>query len=424
MKKITQSFVERLEAPKEGSRIEWDGQVSGFGIRVTSAGVKSFVLQYVSPLTGKDRRYTIGRWQEWSADAARNEALELRKRIRQDDYDPLEKPTLADGELTVADLAREYLASAEKKKRPSSVRNDKSMNSNIIVPAIGQLSAKTIGQREIEALHNSLKPTPYRANRVLSLLSAMFTQAIKWEVRSENPCKGIQRYAENKREAWLSREQLIELDKALTAYGADSDAAEVIRLLILTGSRLREVMQAKWDQFDLKRGIWTKPSHSTKEKKTEHIPLSPPSLEVLDRLEKRRNGSPFVFPGNDTKKARTSVRRVWVAACKTAGLATPYTIQGKRKELTRYRPVVRLHDLRHSFASNAVNAGKSLAIIGKVLGHCRPETTQRYAHVNDAAMRDVVNDIGSMLHPPVEVAPPPAVAKAESVKPKRKRRAA
>jgi len=249
----------------------------------------------------------------------------------------------------------------------------------------------------------------------------MFNKAIEWKMRSDNPCKGIQRYAENKREAWLSREQLIEPDKALTACGAESDATEAIRLLILTGSRMREVVGAKWEDINLTRAIWIKPSHSTKEKKTEHVPLSAASIEVLRRLEKRRNGSPFLFPGNGTKKARTSIRRVWVRACKTAGLATEYKIQGKRRELTRYRPVVRLHDLRHSYASNLVSSGVSLPIIGALLGHRRPETTQRYAHVADQAMRAATNGFGEMLHPTAE--PKPELVKSQRKHPQRKRAA-
>jgi integrase len=399
---ITQRFVERLEAPKEGNRIEWDEVVAGFGARITSTGVVAFVLQY--SIHGRDRRYTIGRWPEWSADAARNEALDLRRDIAQG-KDPLHEKELSRNERTVSELAKEYLERhAEVHKRASTLRNDRQMLKGLIEPRIGQLSLSAVGRRDIESLHQSLKATPYRANRMLSLLSSMFNKAVDWRWLVASPAKKIRRYHEDRREAWLTAEQLTALDKALDDYGKDS--ADAIRLLILTGSRENEVLGAEWEQFDLERAVWTKPSHHTKEKKIEHVPLSSAALLVLKRMNEKKRDK-FLFPGHGTKKARRSIRRPWVQACRMAGLATPYTIPGKRgKELTRWRPIIRVHDLRHTYASHLVSSGVSLPVVGKLLGHTMPSTTARYAHLADESLRTATNGFAAILYPQPEVKAP------------------
>lgn len=406
MAKLTQKLIEKLTRPETGQRIIYDGEIPGFGVRITSNGVTSFILNYYNKARVK-RRYTIGRWPEWSADAARDEALELRKGIKKDGQDPLSNPIK--GDRTIAELAKEYLnRHALKNKRPSSVRNDRQMLQSIILPRLGHLNAEddldTL-QREIDALHYSLKATKYRANRVLALLSKMFSLAMDWRWRSDNPTKGIVRYPEDRREVWLQKEQLQSLKKALDSY-SHQDSANVLRLLICTGARFGEVINAKWDEFDLQRGRWTKPSHHTKEKKIEHVPLNPSALKILKRMARtraRKNESPYLFPGQDhataeknEKKekqfqARRTVWRTWVQVSRVAGLAEPIEVQGKRKKVIRWKPICRLHDLRHTFASHLVSAGESLPTIGKLLGHCRTETTSRYAHVSDEAATRATN---------------------------------
>lgn len=394
-RKIGQRMIERLNPPKQGSRIEYDKEIPGFGIRVTGAGVKSFVLNY--HVNGRERRITIGRWPEWSADAAREEALDLRKEINTG-KDPLHERELKRAEGTVAELAKDYLERhAIPHKRQSSLRNDRQMLNNIILPRLGKLKVSAVGRRDIESLHHSFKATPYRANRVLSLLSTMFFLAGKWGMRADNPTKGIPRFHEDRRETWLTAEQLEKLEAALNSY-PQQEAANVLRLLILTGSREGEVLGATWDQFDLQRGIWTKPSHHTKQKKIEHVPLSKAALLVLTPMAEQKT-SPYLFPGKakGTAKARVSIRRPWVQVCKAADLAAEVRIPGKRKELIRYKPTIRIHDLRHTYASHLVSRGTSLHIVGKLLGHTQAQTTQRYAHVADEALRSATNDFGKMM---------------------------
>src|SRR5215472_15676951 len=162
-----------MTAPELGNRIEWDAEVSGFGVRITAAGIVSFILDY--RIFGRQRRYTIGRYPELTATAARDEALTLKKRIREG-HDPMEERKELRSEPTLSDLAVEYMASEKaQKKRANSIRNDKRMVETIIRPKIGKLRLRAIGRRDVEGLHTSLKDTPYQANRVLALLSTMFT---------------------------------------------------------------------------------------------------------------------------------------------------------------------------------------------------------------------------------------------------------
>jgi integrase len=383
---ITEKTVKALRPPTSGNRIYYDREVRGFGVRTTANGVVSFVLNY--SLGGRERRYTIASYPEKSATWARDEALRLRGKIR-DGVDPLEQRQQSYAEPTVTDLARDYLERhARPHKRPGSIRNDEMLLANNVLPELGHLRVSRVGRRDIEKLHSGLKATPYHANRALSLLSKMFSLAQEWQWRADTPTKGIPRFHEDRRENWLSVEQLESLTRALADY-ADQTAADAIRLLILTGAREGEVLSATWEQFDLKRGRWTKPSHHTKQKKIEHVPLSRAALDVLTRLAKTRTG-PYLFPGR-FQSARVTLRRPWIQVLKAAGLTTEYRVQGKRRKLIRFRPTVRIHDLRHTYASHLVSSGQSLHIVGKLLGHTQAATTQRYAHVADEALRQATN---------------------------------
>jgi integrase len=387
--------IKRMKAPKESNCIEWDAEIPGFGVRITAGGVISFILDY--RIFGRQRRYTIGRYPELTATAARIEAGELRAKIRAG-RDPMEERDLNRGEPTLDDLASAYVDSeVEGKKRPHTVRDDKRMVEKIIRPKLGSHRIKAIGRRDIEALHGSLKTTPYQANRVLALLSSMFNFAIERKWITENPARGIKKFSEEKRENWLTVEQIQRFREALDAY-KDQSAANCLRLLLLTGSRAGEALRAEWSEFDLQRGVWTKPTHHTKQKKTEHVPLSAPAIELLRRIRPRSATGPL-FPGKTPEKnggARVSLKRPWLQACKAAGLAEAYPVAGKRKKLTRYRSTVRLHDLRHSYASHLVSNGVGLQIVGKLLGHVQASTTMRYAHLQDEALRAATNRLSTI----------------------------
>jgi integrase len=285
-------FLKNLKAPATGSKFYFDDQQRGLAVRINSNGVVSFVLNYFT--NGSARRMVIGHAPDLTIAQARTKAEQLRTSIKLG-HDPLgaqqqkaeqkraELPASKHSGPRVSDLAREYLAVKQPKRRASTLRNDRSMLDKIIFPAIGTMRVRSVRKADIERLHASLSKTPYRANRVLSLLSSMFSTAVANHDADENPVKGIERYFEDKRETWLPLEQLQKLTAALDLY-PDQVAAAAIRLLIVTGSREMEVLSAEWSHFDLKRGMWVKPSHHTKQKKTEHVPLNDAALAILSTL--------------------------------------------------------------------------------------------------------------------------------------------
>jgi len=403
--KISDQTVRRMEKnpPREGYLVEWDSEVRGFGVRITAGGVTSFMLFY--RIFGRQRNYTIGRSSEMSAAAARKKALELRTQIL-NGKDPAEEKQELSNQPTLAELLDQWLKSDELgKKRPNTLRDYRRMAEKILKPRLGKLRLKAITRRDISALHCELKETPYQANRVLALLSAIFRYAIERAWITENPARGVERYEEQKRDRYLNKDDPGEIARFTEALDNSNDqtAANALRLLLLTGSRLGEVLKATWDQFDLTRGIWTKPSHHTKQKKTEHVPLSAPALDLLERMKPLRASGPL-FPGKDGKKARVSIQRPWLQALRAAGLVEVIEVEGKRKGpdgkprmLKQYRPMVRIHDLRHTFASHLASNGVSLQIIGKLIGHTQASTTQRYAHLQDESLRTATEQYGKII---------------------------
>lgn len=391
---VSQRSVAALGPHPRRDRIHYDDKVPGFGVRVTKAGVKSFIVNY--HCDGRERRLTIGRWPTWSAEAARDKANALRVEI-DNGIDPQRKIEEARAEKSVADLAKEYLENhAQVYKREKSVYEDRRMLDKIILPKLGKKRVSAVGRRDIETLHRSLKATPYQANRALALVSKMFACAMDWKMRPDNPAHGIPRFHEDKREAWFSVEQLQKFADALDAY-SEQDAADALRLLVVTGARPHEVIGAGWPQFDLHRGVWTKPSHHTKQKRDEHVPLNPSALMILRRMQEDRTG-PYLFPGRDPGTSRTTLRNAWRQVCKAAGFATEYSVMGRRgKPLRRWKPTVRVYDFRHTFASHLVSRNISLLLVGKLLGHTQAATTYRYAHVADSALRDATNQFGKLV---------------------------
>ena len=238
---------------------------------------------------------------------------------------------------------------------------DEAQRKKRILTVLGEQRLAEIKQSDIARFHESLRPTPYQANRVLALLSSIFNYGIahKWIKRTRpRASRNSKRQSASDGSPLRSFRRFRE---ALDKY-KDQWAANVLRLLLLTGSRASEALKATWEEFDLQRGVWTKPSHHTKQKKVEHVPLSAPALKLLETMAPENATGPL-FPGRERKgkgrTARVSLKRPWIAACRAAGLVEEYLIDGKRKgkdgepvKLKRYRPTVRVHDLRHNFASH------------------------------------------------------------------------
>jgi integrase len=375
--RLTDAVVRDLPAPASGSRITYDGgagRVAGFGCRVTAAGVKAFVLNYT--INGRERRLTIGGYPTWKVATAREEAARLRREIDRG-IDPLGE-RIADREApTVAELCDRYLAEhATKKRNP---RGDESLIRRVIKPAIGSRKVASIAYADINKLHRKLSETaPYHANRLVALLSMMFSLAVRWQMRPDNPCKGIQRNHEEPRHRYLSGDELRQLTEALTVHPSQA-AANAVRLLLLTGARCGEVLGAEWDQFDLTAGVWVKPSSHTKQKREHRIPLSAPARQLLTEMRAASGSSPYLFPGRSAGHL-TELKGAWTSLCKAADLDG-----------------VRIHDLRHTYASVLASAGLSLPVIGALLGHTQPGTTQRYAHLFDDPLRAATERAGAVI---------------------------
>jgi len=356
--------VRRLDAPATGNRITYDAELKGFGVRMTAAGAKAFILNYRT--AGRERRITIGSFPDWSVPAAREQAKNLKRRIDQG-QDPMGDRHEERTAPTIADLAQRFEAEHLTRRRSTTAKDYSSILRGHTLPALGKTKVADLRHADVEKLHRKIAATaPYRATRAVSVLSKMISLAVKWEMRDDNPVKGIERAPEQKRERFLTLAEMACLGEVLLAH-PEKTSCRAIRLLLLTGARRGETLAATWAQFDLERGIWTKPSTATQQAKEHRIPLSGPALAVLAELRADAEADcPYVFPGSRSVDAKgnvtwaplTEIKRTWASVCKSAG------IEG-----------VRVHDLRHSYASILASSGLSLPIIGALLGHTQAATT-------------------------------------------------
>ncbi len=395
--RITDKLVQGLVKPAEGNAIIYDAdkgkqkRVAGFGIRITANGAKSFIFNYRNA-EGRDRRITIGTYLDpWSVEAARKRAKTLKKKVSLGE-DPLADRVKVRTAPTITDLCARYVEDYLPRKRASSQASDRRIIARIIKPTLGARKVASIVYADVDGLHRSLKATPYQANRVLALLSKMFSLAIRWGLRTDNPCRGIERFPEEKRKRYLSTEEIGRLTKALDDH-ADQRPADVVRLCLLTGCRMGEALSATWNQLDLDAGKWVKPGATTKQKTEHEAPLSAAAVLLLKGILAAADGgpvSPWVFPGQVPSGHLVDIKRPWQAIRKAAGIED-----------------VRLHDLRHTYASILASAGASLPMIGALLGHTQPATTARYTHLFDDPLRKMTDEVGHVVTgtKPAEVVP-------------------
>lgn len=378
--RLTKSSIDRISATNRDT-IYWDEGLPGFGLRVKPTGAKSFVVQYRNKQTGRSKRKTLGRYgPTLSLHAARDLARSLLAEVVRGE-DPVASAQSLRRSPTVLALAKQYMSEhAIPKKRPGSVRNDQSMLDSYILPRMGKLRVVEVTNHDVQKLHNHMRNTPYQANRILALLSKMFALAVRWGWRADNPARGVEKFREEKRDRWLSDRELERLMTALAKH-PNQIAADAIRLQLLTGARIGEVLTAKWTDFDLERGVWTKPSHHTKQKRREHLPLSSVARDLLGRMrDSRLEHSVWLFPGRSPDRPYKDLKAFWRSITTTA-------------ELEDYR----IHDNRHTHASHLVSSGLSLPIVGRLLGHTNPSTTQRYAHLADDPLRQAAEIMGKKI---------------------------
>jgi integrase len=272
------------------------------------------------------------------------------------------------------------------KVRSSTAQEYKALIKAEILPALGSRKVAAVTYSDIDRLHRKISDrAPYRANRCTAVLSKMFSLSIKWRMRPDNPCKGIERNQEAKRDRYLSGGELPALLSALDSHG-DQQAANIFRLLLLTGARRGEVLGAKWNEIDLDSGVWTKAASTTKQKKLHRLPLSEPAIELLREIHAEGRKGEYVFPGKGGAP-RVDIKKPWAAVIKAAGISG-----------------LRMHDLRHSHASLLVNEGLGLPTIGALLGHSNAATTHRYSHLIDDTLRAATKKSGRFSGTPDRVA--------------------
>jgi integrase len=386
--KFTKASVAALK-PKDAIYITWDDDLAGFGIRVMPSGAKTFILKYRvgKGRTAPIRKPTLGKLGDITLDQARQIAVEWKLAIaRGDDPSITLRPQIKETP-TVADLCRDYMERHGSRKRTGD--QDQRFIDRFILPALGKKEAAAVNLKDIEDLHLKLTTTPYQGNRVLALLSKMFGMAVRWGWCLKNPASGISKFHEERRERFLSPAEIERLAAALEAYHSGAErpvealrTVTAIRLLMLTGSRRNEVLSARWEQFDLETGVWIKPSSHTKQKKQHRIPLAPAAIKILTGHRTRgEHPSGYVFPARTGSSGHmVEIKNAWARITALAGLAG-----------------LRLHDLRHTYASILASGGMSLPIIGRLLGHTQTSTTARYSHLFDDPLREATKRVAAVI---------------------------
>jgi integrase len=406
MPKLSKRTIDAL-SPRDKTFIQFDTDLPGFGVRVMPTGVMSYIVEYRPHGGGRGvakRRVTLGKIGTLTPDQARKAAVEILAQVRLG-ADPAEDKAKRREAVTVGDLLdlfdNQYVETMVKPTTAVSHR----IAMVELREAFGAMKAVALSRSQLASLHTRMADRPYAANRAL----AVWAKAFAWGAtrglvpEGHNPAKGIQKFKEQGRERYLTSEELSRLGAALVdgetvglPWDADENqpkakhlakpenrrvkldpfAVAAIRLLILTGARLREILHAQWSQVDLERGILFLPDSKTGRKPVYLSAAAQAVLASLPRIE----GNSYIIAGAKEGKPRADLKKPWAAVCRAAGLQA-----------------LRIHDLRHSFASFGAGASLGLPIIGKLLGHTQAATTARYAHLDADPLRRAVDTIGATI---------------------------
>lgn len=411
MPRLTKSFVDSLQPREKRYDVQCDA-LRGFVIRVNADGSRTAAFRYFRD--GQRRRVTLGQLGPgFTFDRARRKAISIRGRV-QDGADPAKDRERSRGVSTLAEVAERYMAErAEPYMKRTTVVGYRSLLRRHLLPALGGMKVTAIDRQDVIRFHTKIGETPKAipkrkrstaaaeharaegsettrgaANRARSLLSAILAAAEEWGLRpmGSNPCHGTPKYQERKIKRYLSPEERASLEAALRESERSTKgykayvcrgSVEAVRLLSLTGARKSEITGLLWSMVDLERAELRLPDSKTGEKV---IPASSNAVELLRQLHARRDPAvPWVCPSEHGKRLH-NLPRAWESIRRRAGLHD-----------------VRLHDLRHSFASDALAAGVPIAVVGAVLGHRQVATTARYAHLDDKVTRAGVETAGARI---------------------------
>ncbi|MAZ03673.1 MAG: integrase [Sneathiella sp.] len=397
--KLTKSTINGA-APKEADYFLWDGELKGFGIKIARGGRKSYVCKYRvgNGRTAPTRRMTIGaHGSPWTVDQARSEARKLLGRAANGE-DPAKEKQEEKRQITVAQLCDIYLENGVGTKKASTIATDRGRIERHIKPLLGRKRVPDVTRADIKRFLQDVangktsldQKTGLRgraivkggkgtATRTVGLLGGIFSYAFDCGLIETNPVRGVKRFADKKGHRYLSQHELVALGQALVdgeERGLNPQALNILKLLVFTGARKGEIETLRWDAVDFDGGYLRLADSKTGQKA---IPLNAGALEILSKLPSLE-GSPFVFPAHRSEGHYEGTPKVWRIIRSMAGLDD-----------------VRLHDLRHSFASIAVSGGASLPIIGALLGHTDNATTQRYAHLHDDPLKAASEAVGGKI---------------------------
>ena len=368
---ISNRMVAALEVERD--TVFWDRELSGFGVRAYPGGGKVYVAQAWGPEGPK--RVTVGRYGVVNAEEARRRAALVIARVKAGE-EPVPEPRtlrLANGP-SVADLGARYLEKhVAVRCKPKTAKTARTVVNRHIVPALGGLALAAVERKHVTELHQGLCGTPAMANMVVDTLSHMYTLAEGWGMIAEgvNPCRSVAKYPARRRERFLTEAEFERLgrvlDEAEDRGGASPGAVATIRLLMLTGCRKNEILTLRWEDVDLGAGELTLADAKTGPRT---VPLPPSAVGLLAGMPCKPD-NPWVIPGHKPGTHMNDIDGAWQTVRARARLDD-----------------VRIHDLRHSYASRALALGESLPMIGKLLGHSQVETTARYAHLARGSVQE------------------------------------
>jgi integrase len=416
--KLTKKVVDAL-LPQAKDYVVWCGKLPGFGCRVRSTGHKTFIVMYrVGGRNATPKKVTIGTYGKITVEQARDDATKVLAKAELGEDVAAERARVR-AEMTVSQLCDEYLREGVDHKKASTIESDKSRIEAHIRPLLGtkRIGAVTRGDiskflRDVASGKTARPKKPGRrgsgvkggrgtASRTVRLLGGMFTYAVRRDYLKENPCRNVPLYKDRKGERFMTTEEFRRLGETLTLAETEGlpwsfndgkkakhrpvrpenqrdvfspHVTAAIRLLMFTGCRLREILHLRWQDIDFERGVLNLPDSKTGQKK---VLLAGSALAILSDLPR---AGIYVIAGNDPEKPRADLHRPWARIIKHAEL------EG-----------LRLHDLRHSYASIGAASGIGLPTLGKLLGHNNPSTTQRYAHLADDPLRRASEEIANTI---------------------------
>ena len=376
---LSNRAVGKLKVEKD--TVFWDGELTGFGVRVYPTGSKVYIAQARGPEGPK--RVAVGRHGVINADEARKRAAHIIARIKAGE-EAIPKPLKPAGGPTVAELCARYLTEyVAVRCKPGTAALYRSVIDRHLLPALGRAPLAALSRAQVAEFHESLYETPGVANMALRILSSMHRLAAGWGMVPEgasNPCNALVKYPERRRERFLTDSEFTRLGEALDEAeargGVSASAVAAIRLLALTGCRRSEVLGLRREDVALEQAEVRLPDSKTGARA---VALPPQAVELLRSLLSAHDG-PWVIPGRKPGTRLANIDEAWRAVRERAGLGG-----------------VRLHDLRHSFASRALALGEALPVIGKLLGHSRLETTARYAHLARDSAQEAAERIAQSI---------------------------